>query len=134
MSYSQPIYITHSLGPVTMSAAFAGSFKGPKGKVGQVIDVSVAFISNLTNGTTTGPVIVIGKSGATAAYMAAWTVVAASSNVTAPLTYVATGATTDPRTGTRIEADTEVLVSNAAPTGGSPLTGVANVTVTVAWF
>lgn len=134
MSYSNPIYDTVSLGSLTMATqASSISFKGPKGLQGELLDVRVTFTSNLTNGTTTGPVIKVGNGDDDDAYLAAWTVVAASTNVTAPEPYVAS-ATTGKVTGTLIAADTEVLVAFTAPTGGSPANGAAMVSVLVRWF
>ncbi len=94
MSYSNPIIENIALGSLTMATQSASlSFKGPKGLDGEVIDVQVNFTSNLTNGSTTGPVIKIGDAGDDDAYMTAWTGVGASTNVTAPEPYRASATT-----------------------------------------
>ena len=125
-TYSNPRCVTHVLSQLTISTnGTTYPFQLQKGKVGILRDVVYNFSSSLTNGTSTGPTCQVGKSGTLGAY-ASFTVAAASANITAPDS-VRASETSGAITGTLIDADTQILITLTAPTGGSPSAGVATI-------
>lgn len=122
--YDSPLRETYTFAAINFASASTLAIKGPTGKQARLESVMVSVTTSFVGTTTPGQVLV-GLSGDTDAYD--------TLNVGAAGAGTAAGAAvrSDPRTS--IPADTAVLVTTVAPTGGSPA-GVATINVTIGWF
>jgi len=129
MSYANADRRTYSFPAVNFATNSAQAIRGPKGKMALLQSISMSATTTFTATTTQGRVDV-GVTGTPQAYAslplgttaAGGAIASDDSARTAPVI-----------TQNRLPADTDVLMSFVAPTGGSPA-GVGTVTVVIDWM
>lgn len=132
--YDNPNRQTYTF-PVADAGAGTVTMKitGPKGKSGKVQDYGLHSITEAFTATTTGSVMSVGKSGTLAAYGANLAVGTAAIGATKSMrnTILSLGDLNE-YVPAQIPADTEVLFTITAPTGGTPA-GIGTPFLTIDW-
>ena len=132
MSYSNPERIQYAMPSVTSvtAAATIATINGPKGKAGRIADIIAHVTTTHVLGSTTVTKLNVGYgSGGNLLAMASYATPAA----TAGAQLSATNLTGALKPDFRLPADTAILVSTIANSGGSAA-GVITYTVVVDWF
>jgi hypothetical protein len=127
MAYENPTTISYNLNSVDFGDGTTAHYiKGPKGKVGRIVDVHLD-VKETFNAVTTQAFFRAGTATAAAAY---WeyslgtTAAGAAFNVqNQPAADKATN----------VPENSQIVIACVAPTGGTPA-GIANVTVVVNWW
>lgn len=128
MGYSNPLHsITYTWGVHDFGAgAGAFSFKGPKGTVGRLKEITVTSTETF-NAVTTPAYVRIGTASDADAYAEL------NMGTTAATDTIVASAQLGALIDQDLPADTQIEVAFVAPTGGTPA-GMGHVFVTVDWF
>lgn len=116
--------VSYTFGVVDFETTKTFAIKGPAGKRGKLLQIHNSVTANFV-GTTTPGKIQVGRSGALAEF--------GELNVGAAGAGTAAGAAVQGAGSLDIPADAAVLVTCAAPVGGS-VAGQGHVTVVVRWY
>ena len=132
MSYDNVSVIPFKTVAITTTAAAATyGIRGPKGKAGRVVDIVATCTTDHVVGTTTPTQLLVGLSGDTNAYATFEPPALTAATGVANL-LDADSANSEIVAGHLIPADTEVLLTTVANTGGTPA-GVLEYDVLIAW-
>lgn len=125
--YDKPQLITYGLGNHDFGTAGDSlSLRGPAGKVGKLVHVSVSATETF-NAVTTSAKVQVGTAGDVDAYAEL------DIGTTADTDCVSEATDTDAIISDAIPADTQVEVTLVAPTGGTPA-GMGYVHIGIEWF
>lgn len=122
--YDLPRRETYTFAAINFASPSTLAIKAPTGLQGRLESVMVSATTSFV-GTSTPGKVQVGLSGDTDAYN--------ELDIGAAGAGTAAGAAVRSDPSTAIPADTAILVTTVAPTGGS-VAGVATINVTIAWF
>lgn len=129
MSYSDADRTTYSFGSVNFAGGDSTQcIRGPKGKQGRLMRLHIIPTTTFAGGTTT-PKMQVGKSGSLTAY-ANWDMGTAAAG--SARSSDDSAQSTNPITSASLPADTDILLTFKAPTGGGAA-GVGLPSIVVDW-
>lgn len=126
-SYDKPLVLTYSYAAIDFGAGTkTRAVAGPSGMRGRLVEVTASVTETFTDDTTQA-FVRLGVSGDLDAYGEVPMGTAANG------TALVGSADANSVLGTAIPADTDLLITFVAPTGGTPA-GIADVHVAVEWY
>lgn len=126
MSYENPSTVTKALGSINFATTTTRVIRLPKGKAGRILDIEVLATVLFTN-VTTGAFVQVGDGTVVNKYGSLGSLGALAANASFNTSNQSTNLA-----GVELPADTNITVTFAAPTGGTPAgTGLVNLAIEV---
>lgn len=129
MSYDNPLRVSYSFAAIDFGTTKTRYIRGPAGKRGRVVDATLS-VTTLFTAVTTPAHVEVGPSGTLTAALD-WTLTTNAANSTTNASQQSGAFKTG--VASYLAADTDVLITFLAPTGGSPA-GVADAHIVIEWF